>query len=256
MQFFPGVLWSKALRLKLTGIEMRANISHCFRQNYWLLMMAIVQYKRSISSHTYLNQWLFGEKTKRQFFGGDSPSCFGFFHIDLVSQRNCRWDLAWSKVKKGPAAFRISIAFGCMCCLMCVKGWRGTVLSTIVLSDHDFKSEGAKWQKKKIMADATEEKTSGDRMGVRSAVLRAERGAGCHHLLPTCTPHSSHINLSRSQQYKAPFRQAISTKMCSSLSTCIEVIHLGNRPGRWYDLWEVCLNALQSISLAALKEFS
>lgn len=43
---------------------------------------------------------------------------------------------------------------------------------------------------------------------VSSDVPREERGAGCHHLLATCTPHSSHINLSRAQQCKAAFRQA------------------------------------------------
>ena len=31
--------------------------------------------------------------------------------------------------------------------------------------------------------------------------------AGCHHLLATCTPHSSNINLSHAQQCKAAFHQ-------------------------------------------------
>lgn len=47
-----------------------------------------------------------------------------------------------------------------------------------------------------------------ERDWVSSDVPREERRARCHHLLPTCTPHSSHINLSRAQQCKAAFRQA------------------------------------------------
>ena len=43
---------------------------------------------------------------------------------------------------------------------------------------------------------------------VSSDMMRERRGAGCHHLLTTCPPHSSHINLSHAQQCKAAFQQA------------------------------------------------